>query len=77
MRLRSLRTRLVAITTVLAAVGLIIAGIATYAALRSFLLDRVDRTLAGVVVGRGACAHPRRPATAARAGSVRSARPAS
>ena len=45
MRFRSLRTRLVAITTVLAAVGLIIAGIATYAALRSFLLDRVDRTL--------------------------------
>ncbi len=45
MRLRSLRTRLVAITTLLAAVGLIVAGIATYAALRSFLLDRVDRTL--------------------------------
>ncbi len=45
MRLGSLRTRLVVITTVLAAVGLIIAGVATYAALRSFLLDRVDRTL--------------------------------
>ncbi len=45
MRLSSLRTRLVAITMVLAAVGLIIASVATYAALRSFLLDRVDRTL--------------------------------
>ena len=44
--LRSLRTRLVAITTLLAAIGLIVAGIATYAALRSFLLERVDRTLA-------------------------------
>jgi len=45
MRFRSLRTRLVAITVALAAVGLVVAGIATYAALRSFLVDRVDRTL--------------------------------
>lgn len=51
MRLGSLRTRLVAITTVLAAVGLIIAGVATYAALRSFLLDRVDRTLEASSIG--------------------------
>ena len=51
MRFRSLRTRLVAITVVLAAVGLIVAGIATYAALRSFLLDRVDRTLAASTTG--------------------------
>ena len=75
MRFRSLRTRLVAITAVLAAVGLIIAGIATYAALRSFLLDRVDRTLAASTVGVAraltAAARPRR------ADSARSARPAS
>ncbi len=51
MRFGSLRTRLVAITTVLAAVGLIIAGVATYAALRSFLLDRVDRTLEASSIG--------------------------
>jgi len=54
MRFRSLRTRLVAITVALAAVGLVLAGAATYAALRSYLLDRVDRTLAAstVTVGR-------------------------
>jgi two-component system OmpR family sensor kinase len=51
MRPRSLRTRLVAITTVLAAVGLIVAGIATYAALRSFLVERVDRTLQASTIG--------------------------
>ena len=51
MRFRSLRTRLVAITVALAAVGLIVAGIATYAALRSFLVDRVDRTLAASTTG--------------------------
>jgi two-component system OmpR family sensor kinase len=51
MRFRSLRTRLVAITVALAAVGLIVAGVATYAALRSFLVDRVDRTLAASTPG--------------------------
>jgi two-component system OmpR family sensor kinase len=53
MRMRSLRTRLVAITTLLAAIGLIVAGIATYAALRSFLLERVDRTLQASTIGVG------------------------
>ena len=60
MRPRSLRTRLVAITTLLAAIGLIVAGIATYAALRSFLLERVDRTLAASTRRRRPGAHPRR-----------------
>jgi len=43
----SLRARLVAVLVSLTAVGLIVAGIATYASLRSFLVDRVDRTVAG------------------------------
>ena len=77
MRLRSLRTRLVAITTLLAAVGLIVAGIATYAALRSFLLERVDRTLAASTAGVGRALTRGGPAAAVRAGSAPSARPAS
>lgn len=40
----SLRARLLAVLVSLAAVGLIVAGVATYASLRSFLIDRVDRT---------------------------------
>ena len=43
----SLRARLLTVLVSLAAVGLIVAGIATYAALRSFLIDRVDRTVTG------------------------------
>jgi two-component system OmpR family sensor kinase len=42
----SLRARLLAVTAVLAVVGLVVANVATYAALRSFLTDRVDRSLA-------------------------------
>jgi two-component system OmpR family sensor kinase len=41
----SLRARLLLGVVVLAAVGLAIADVATYASLRSFLLDRVDSTL--------------------------------
>jgi two-component system, OmpR family, sensor kinase len=41
----SLRARLLLCVFVLAAVGLAVADVATYASLRSFLLDRVDRTL--------------------------------
>jgi two-component system, OmpR family, sensor kinase len=41
----SLRARLLLGVVVLATVGLAVADVATYASLRSFLLDRVDRTL--------------------------------
>jgi two-component system, OmpR family, sensor kinase len=41
----SLRARLVLGVIVLAAAGLAVAGVATYASLRSFLLDRTDETL--------------------------------
>jgi two-component system, OmpR family, sensor kinase len=41
----SLRTRLVLGVVVIAAVGLLLADVATYSALRSFLIDRVDSTL--------------------------------
>lgn len=51
MRFRSLRTRLLVITLALTTVGLIVAGGVTYAALRSFLLERVDRTLEASSVG--------------------------
>jgi two-component system OmpR family sensor kinase len=40
-----LRTRLLAVTLALVAVGLVIAGVVTYSALRTFLLDRVDQQL--------------------------------
>ena len=43
----SLRARLLAVLVSLTALGLIVAGIATYASLRSFLVDRVDRTAEG------------------------------
>jgi two-component system, OmpR family, sensor kinase len=43
----SLRARLLAVVVSLTAAGLIVAGIATYASLRSFLVDRVDRTVTG------------------------------
>jgi two-component system OmpR family sensor kinase len=43
----SLRARLLTVLVSLAAVGLLVAGIATYASLRSFLVDRVDRTVTG------------------------------
>ena len=41
----SLRTRLVLGVVVVAAIGLVIADVATYTSLRSFLFDRVDKTL--------------------------------
>ena len=42
-----MRARLLAVLVSLAAIGLIVAGIATYASLRSFLVERVDRTVTG------------------------------
>jgi two-component system OmpR family sensor kinase len=42
----SLRARLLLVLAVLATVGLVVANVITYTELRSFLLDRVDRTLA-------------------------------
>jgi two-component system OmpR family sensor kinase len=41
----SLRTRLLAASLVLVAIGLLVADVATYSALRSFLFDRVDQQL--------------------------------
>ena len=41
----SLRTRLLAVTLALVAVGLTVAGVVTYQSLRSFLIDRVDAQL--------------------------------
>ena len=41
----SLRTRLVLGVLVLAVIGLVTADVATYLSLRSFLLDRTDRSL--------------------------------
>lgn len=43
----SLRARLLTVLVSLAAVGLIVAAIVTYASLRSFLIDRVDHTVTG------------------------------
>jgi two-component system OmpR family sensor kinase len=43
----SLRARLLVVLAALATVGVLIADVVTYAALRSFLTDRVDSTLAG------------------------------
>jgi two-component system, OmpR family, sensor kinase len=43
----SLRARLLTVVVSLTAVGLVVAGIATYASLRSFLVQRVDRTVSG------------------------------
>ena len=45
MRRLSLRARLLLGVVALAAVGLVVADVATYASLRSFLLDRVDSSL--------------------------------
>ena len=42
----SLRARLLIVLAGLAVAGLLVADIVTYAALRSFLIERVDRTLA-------------------------------
>ena len=41
----SLRARLVLGVLVVAGIGLLVADLATYTALRSFMLTRVDRTL--------------------------------
>ncbi len=43
----SLRARLLTVLVSLAAVGLLVAAIVTYASLRSFLIDRVDHTVTG------------------------------
>jgi two-component system OmpR family sensor kinase len=43
----SLKARLLAVVVSLTALGLVVAGIATYAALRTFLVDRVDHTASG------------------------------
>jgi two-component system OmpR family sensor kinase len=43
----SLRTRLLGALALLATIGLVVAGVVTYAELRSFLLKRVDQQLAG------------------------------
>jgi two-component system OmpR family sensor kinase len=53
----SLRARLLAASLVLVAIGLLVADVATYSALRSFLFDRVDQQLdaaqAGIERARG------------------------
>ena len=68
----SLRTRLVLGVTVLAAVGLLAADVATFAALRGFLMDRTDEALAELPVTEmgtaAACAHAGRPFPGAQAG---------
>ena len=43
----SLRARLLAVVVSLTAIGLIVAGAVTYTQLRSFLVERVDRTVTG------------------------------
>ncbi len=43
----SLRARLLTVVVALTAIGLVVAGLATYKALSSFLVDRVDRTATG------------------------------
>ena len=52
----SLRARLLVVLAGLAIVGLLAADVATYAALRSFLVERVDHTVdgsAGFIAHRG------------------------
>ncbi|MET1003007.1 MAG: hypothetical protein ABWZ15_14440, partial [Acidimicrobiia bacterium] len=49
----SLRARLTIAVVLLAAFGLTVAGVATFSALRSFLIDRVDEQLADAVGGPG------------------------
>ncbi len=50
---RSLRVRLVLVAVLLTLLGLAVAGVATYGALRSFLMDRVDVQLKEAPVPRG------------------------
>src|SRR3954453_16264007 len=63
----SLRARLLLVLVGLAVAGLLVADVVTYAALRSFLTDRVDRTLAASArtlqqpLGRRGFADPRGP----------------
>ncbi|MBA3302449.1 MAG: hypothetical protein H0U26_01100, partial [Acidimicrobiia bacterium] len=45
----SLRTRLVVAMLVLVALGLVVSGVATFVALQSFLLRRVDQQLVDLV----------------------------
>ncbi|HEU0337229.1 MAG TPA: hypothetical protein VFR43_11775, partial [Gaiellaceae bacterium] len=72
----SLRARLVLGVIVLAAAGLAVAGVATYASLRSFLFDRTDQTLADSSVGiarglfEGHCDSGGRPLPGAAPGDV-------
>ena len=47
----SLRTRLLAVTIALAALGLTVAGVVTYSSLKSFLVDRVDDQLRATAQG--------------------------
>src|SRR5688500_913948 len=47
----SLRARLLAASLVLVAAGLLVADVATYSALRSFLFDRVDQQLDAAQAG--------------------------
>ncbi len=73
LRRLSLRARLVLGVIAIAAVGLVVADVATYRALSSFLLDRVDSTLDSVhpgietaLFGRPGARSPGRAATSAR-----------
>jgi len=45
----SLRTRLVLAVTAVALVALLVAGVATYSSLRSFLYSRIDQSLTQTV----------------------------
>ncbi len=55
----TLRARLSALSVLLVAVGLLVAGVATHYALNSFLVDRVDQQLSGAYdAGFRAAAHP-------------------
>jgi two-component system OmpR family sensor kinase len=58
----SLRARLLLVLAVLAAAGLVVANVVTYTALRSFLVDRVDRSLAASTVALDQAIAPGRPA---------------
>ena len=62
----SLRARLTLGLVVLAAIGLALAGLATFGALRSFLFDRVDEQLTTALRTPGRPAHARRGAAGRR-----------
>ena len=54
----SLRARLLTVVVSLTAVGLVVASIVTYQQLRSFLVDRVDRTAEASAQARQHCRDP-------------------